>query len=269
MAFTPVARHRLSRPAEPAQAVRHPDMLPANERWSVLRWVPGPPAELVLQGPGLAGTDQINVGILSEAGADYGNWKLRGFVGWNPAQTFDGQYNPSGTFYALLMASGHALLDRGQRSPHRDGGQDRHLLRNDASGPVPALCDAGPVPVSAAGRRHVQQFDALEQFLHLPQTPARRQGYSGAYYAPTGVWTGVSAMWPNSWGSNTRECPDGSYPLLPSSWPVWGDGRLLLRSGLRQCRREHHQRRRRRSSGGAGRVPHRLQRLLGLEARVR
>ena len=22
-------------------------------------------------------------------------------------------------------------------------------------------------------------------------------------------------MWPNSWGSNTRECPDGSYPLLP------------------------------------------------------
>ena len=77
------------------------DMLPANERWSVLRWVPGPPAELVLQGPGLAGTDQINVGILSEAGADYGNWKLRGFVGWNAAQTFDGQYNPSGTFYAL------------------------------------------------------------------------------------------------------------------------------------------------------------------------
>ena len=31
------------------------DMLPANERWSVLRWVPGPPAEMVLQGPGLAG----------------------------------------------------------------------------------------------------------------------------------------------------------------------------------------------------------------------
>ena len=81
------------------------DMLPANERWSVLRWVPGPPAELVLQGPGLAGTEQINVGILSEAGADYGNWKLRGLVGWNPAQTFDGQYNPSGTFYSLLMAS--------------------------------------------------------------------------------------------------------------------------------------------------------------------
>ena len=81
------------------------DMLPANERWSVLCWVPGPPAELVLQGPGLAGTEQINVGILSEAGADYGNWKLRGFVGWNPGQTFDGQYNPGGPFYTLLMAS--------------------------------------------------------------------------------------------------------------------------------------------------------------------
>ena len=42
------------------------DMLPANERWSVLCWVPGPPAELVLQGPGLAGTEQINVGILCD-----------------------------------------------------------------------------------------------------------------------------------------------------------------------------------------------------------
>ena len=47
------------------------DMLPAGDRWSVLRWVPGPPAELVLRGPGLAGTYQINVGVLSETGADY------------------------------------------------------------------------------------------------------------------------------------------------------------------------------------------------------
>ena len=22
-------------------------------------------------------------------------------------------------------------------------------------------------------------------------------------------------MWPSAWGGSTRECPDGSYPLLP------------------------------------------------------
>ena len=29
------------------------------------------------------------------------------------------------------------------------------------------------------------------------------------------AWTGLSQMWPHSWGNNARECPDGSYPLLP------------------------------------------------------
>src|SRR5690606_2311309 len=62
-------------------------------------------AELVLQGPGLAGTDQINVGILSEAGSDYGNWKLRGFVGCNPVRTFDDQYKWSIAYDAMLMTS--------------------------------------------------------------------------------------------------------------------------------------------------------------------
>ena len=91
------------------------DMLPANERWSVLRWVPGPPAELVLQGPGLAGTDQINVGILSEAGADYGNWKLRGFV-------------ESGTVAARIRP--HPNTQKADKRCHGDGdahGGDIHI----------------------------------------------------------------------------------------------------------------------------------------------
>ena len=49
---------------------------------------------------------------------------------------------------------------------------------------------------------------------------------------------------------------------IHSEW-TWRNGWLLCGAGIQQCGREHHQRRRRRSSGGAGRVPHRLQRLLG------
>ena len=191
------------------------DMLPANERWSVLRWVPGLPAELVLQGPGLAGTDQINVGILSEAGADYGNWKLRGFVGWNPAQTFDGQYNPSGTFYALLMASA---------MPYWIVANGRRIVMVAKTGTYYEMMHLGlflpyatpgqyPYPLLVGGTYNgsTRWSNSYQYRNHLPKS----SGYSGAYYAPTGVWTGVSAMWPNSWGSNTRECPDGSYPLLP------------------------------------------------------
>ena len=80
-------------------------MLPANERWQVMRWVPGPPAELVLKGVGLAGTDEIYVAIQTETSSDYGNWKLRGYVTYNPGVAFDAQYNSSQTYYALLTLS--------------------------------------------------------------------------------------------------------------------------------------------------------------------
>ena len=66
-------------------------------------------------------------------------------------------------------------------------------------------------------------------------------------------WTGVSAML-NSWGSNTRECPDGSYPLLLFILNGLGRWTAATAFPVRQCGGEHHQRRRRRSSGGAGRV---------------
>lgn len=193
------------------------DMLPANERWSVLRWVPGPPAELVLRGPGLAGTDQINVGILSEAGPDYGNWKLRGFVGWNPAQTFDGQYNPSGAFYAMLMTSA---------MPYWIVANGRRIVMVAKTGTYYEMMHLGlflpyatpsqyPYPLLVGGSLNssVRWSSNSVYRNHLPKSSG---GYAGAYYAPTGLWSGVtSAMWPNTWGASTRECPDGSYPLLP------------------------------------------------------
>jgi len=190
------------------------DMLPANERWSVLRWVPGPPAELVLQGPGLAGTDQINVGILSEAGSDYGNWKLRGFVGWNPVQTFDGQYKSSSAYYAMLMTSAMSywIVANGRR-----------IVMVAKTGPYYEMVYLGlflpyatpvqyPYPLLVGGSYNgSRRWSDVSYRRHLPKST----GSSGAYYAPTGSWTTVSSVWPGNWAGTIRECPDGSYPLLP------------------------------------------------------
>lgn len=192
------------------------DMLPAEERWSVLRWVPGPPAELVLQGPGLAGTDEINVGILTVAGADYGNWKLRGFVGWNGANAFDAQYNASAAYYALLMsdampywivANGRRIVMVAKTSTYYEM---MHLglflpYATPAQYPYPLL-----VGGSYNSSARWSTIDAYGRH-HLPKANSS----SGAFYAPTGAWTALYSIWPNSWATGTRDCPDGSYPLLP------------------------------------------------------
>jgi hypothetical protein len=66
--------------------------LAAADRWVEDRWVAGPPAELIMHGPG-AGADAIYVGVTTyfDAGADYYNWKLQGFTGYQPAMAFGAQ----------------------------------------------------------------------------------------------------------------------------------------------------------------------------------
>lgn len=191
-------------------------MTPVNERWQVLRWVPGPPAELVLQGPGLAGTDQINVGILSVAAEDYGNWKLRGFVGWNPAQSFDNQYNSSSDYYTLLMLSAmpYWIVANGRRivmAVKTGTYYDMMYLGLFLPYATPAQYPY-PLVVGGSYRGSYRWSYTYSYRNHLPKSTS---GNSGAYYAPTGVWTSTPEMWPGSWAAYARECPDGSYPLLP------------------------------------------------------
>jgi hypothetical protein len=64
--------------------------------WTSLRYTVGGgtnPDELILRAPGLAGTDQIYVGITTfeNATADYFNWRLAGFTGYNAALAFGAQ----------------------------------------------------------------------------------------------------------------------------------------------------------------------------------
>jgi hypothetical protein len=68
-------------------------MTPAAQKWQQLKWAVTPTTqELILKGPGLAGVDEIYVGIRSFEDASQGWywWDLQGFTG----------YTSSGTFYS-------------------------------------------------------------------------------------------------------------------------------------------------------------------------
>lgn len=65
------------------------DLVAAGQQWQQLRWQERPDAageyELIVKGPGLAGTDEIFAGIrtYSDVGADYYNWELGPMLGYD------------------------------------------------------------------------------------------------------------------------------------------------------------------------------------------
>ncbi|HUV85085.1 MAG TPA: hypothetical protein VMV86_05200, partial [Methanosarcinales archaeon] len=68
----------------------------SSQAWTVNRWVDNRDSgeteqtELIMNGPGLAGTDEIYVGIQCEESVsdDYYNWKLMGCTGYSSGSTF-------------------------------------------------------------------------------------------------------------------------------------------------------------------------------------
>lgn len=77
-------------------------MSPTGERWTQISGNGGvltATDEIVLKGPGLAGSDEVLVGlkIFASAGSDYFNLAFNGLTIWNPAlATVDAQINRSG-----------------------------------------------------------------------------------------------------------------------------------------------------------------------------
>jgi hypothetical protein len=61
--------------------------------WQIKRWEQKEEDELILQGPGSAGKDQIFVGIktYSDKDQDYFNWRLQGMIGFDSNFAFDEQ----------------------------------------------------------------------------------------------------------------------------------------------------------------------------------
>lgn len=78
--------------------------------WTSLRYTvggAGNPDECILRAPGLGGTDQIFVGIrtFENATADYFNWRLGGFTGYDGALTFAGQAGAMTNVFMTLWNS--------------------------------------------------------------------------------------------------------------------------------------------------------------------
>lgn len=99
--------------------------LPAGERWLELRRLDegGPTQEVLLRGPGLAGTDEIYVGLqaLESVAGDYYNWYLLGAIGYDAGLAFLSQpgRNPNriprmalwtGVIPYWIVASGRRLV---------------------------------------------------------------------------------------------------------------------------------------------------------------
>jgi hypothetical protein len=73
----------------------HTDLVNAtpSQAWTEMRWDTPDEYELILKGPGLAGTDEIFVGIqtFSDSGTDYYNWRLQGFTSYLAGNAFADQ----------------------------------------------------------------------------------------------------------------------------------------------------------------------------------
>lgn len=84
-------------------------VLPVGQRWTVMRdnVESGYTRNLILRGPGLAGTDQIFVliGLYESVGSDYYNWEVRGATGYNAGDTWVNQPGISPPTYLTLWNS--------------------------------------------------------------------------------------------------------------------------------------------------------------------
>ncbi len=70
------------------------DLVAAGQEWTELRWASAADTqELIIEGPGLAGTDAIYCGIRTFEDASLGRyiWEMNGFIGYNAANAFNDQ----------------------------------------------------------------------------------------------------------------------------------------------------------------------------------
>lgn len=77
------------------------------QRSNVAGTAGAPTGEVILKAPGLAGTDQIFVGVqpFANVTADYYNWRLGGFTGYNNALAFNAQPGQMSNVFATLWDS--------------------------------------------------------------------------------------------------------------------------------------------------------------------
>lgn len=175
--------------------------------------------ELILRGPGLAGTDNIYVGIRTyeDSGLDYFNWAMRGFIGYVPGDAFSLQPGASNEKAILLwnqpmnywlVADGQHItlvvkvstvfqvLFLGLPKPYATPGQY----------PYPLLI--GGMYNGAPAKRWSNNDNEHVMFL---------KGSNLALRFVNGTWLESLSSYPYSQGiaSAMRESFSGEYPILP------------------------------------------------------
>lgn len=189
-------------------------LVAAGQNWMQKRWVQNATTqELVLMGPGLAGGDQVYIGVASfeNTTSDYYNWDLMGYTGYDSLATIYGQpgsSNPAGTLNNCL-----------------------HLWNSS----IPYWFIANGRRVIISARVNTKYFQAYLGLATPYATPAQypypmcivgsntsrssrwsavSTGRTPYCLKPDGTWQATS-KWPL--GSTTNQLSvldDGSYPLI-------------------------------------------------------
>lgn len=203
----------------------------AGEAWVEQRWSAG--TELILQGLGTAGTDEIYVGInaYEDIGQDYYNWDLRGYIGYQAGKAFDDQPGVSGACYCHLwdsaipywfVVNGRRIIWVAKVSTVYQAGYLGLFLPYGTPSQYPYPLIVGGNGSSSTRRwsatdtDHRHFADPGEYGLRLLYVDGTWQLFANYYGSEQ--WSNAGRYtWP--WRhdlSDFRDAPDGSYPILPA-----------------------------------------------------
>lgn len=201
-------------------------VLPVGQRWTVMRdnVESGYDRNLILRGPGLAGTEQIFVliGLYKSVGSDYYNWEIRGATGYNAGDTWINQPGISPAAYFTLWNSA---------TPYWFVGNGRRVIVAAKISTTYVSCYGGliiphalpseyPYPLFIGGNHRTQAIRWSDA------TPNNKCYWSGVYNSdtsasgflrlPGGAWQGCGA---HSNGSDTA----ASVAAAVKQWPYAHD----------------------------------------------
>lgn len=212
----------------------------ADEAWTVLRWTGG--NELILRGPGLAGTDDIFVGMRGyfDAGADYYNWECYGYHGFITGDAFTAQPGISRALYLPLwnssipywfVVNGDRIIVVAKVSTVYELAYFGRILPYGTPGHYPA-----PILMAAGTGIAATRWSSTDD-RHSNLTRPRESGTSrscGVFNHIDNSWVDLALAsnsetevypWPWQWHSNYPSTeafaygdvnPDGSYTLEPA-----------------------------------------------------
>lgn len=223
------------------------DMLPASERWQELRWSSDATSkELILQAPGLTGTEQIFCGLRTYASASSGYymWDINGFIGFDPVKTFYDQPGAISGWVPMMSLCNFAIpywfVANGRRCvvvakvstvyeamylgfirPYATPGQYPYPLLVGGS-----MTGQRGRNYSVTGPNHRHFVDPGENDYNNANTACMLRGPSGAWLqfqnfvinsGSESLYNGPRQVWPTHYYylGNVREAPDGSYVLYP------------------------------------------------------